>query len=132
MISRTTIRLAALLLAFAMATSASAQDVNDRDTAEVWRTFASRLDAGTAVKVRLRGGERFSATVLDAAPEALVLQRRTRVPVPVQRVVYTEIASIERDERSGIGVGKSIAIGAATGAGAFVALLFVAIASLSD
>src|SRR6266545_2256968 len=67
-------------------------------TGDTWRTFAQKLDTGSDVMVRLQNGQRFRATLIEARPDALVLQPRTRRPVPVQPVAYDAIASLERHE----------------------------------
>src|SRR5215212_10219566 len=90
-------------------------------TGDVWRTFAQKLDTGSEVTVRLQNGQRFRATLIEARSDALVLQPRTRRPVPVQPVAYEAITSLERNENRGGGIGKAIAIGAAVGAGTFLA-----------
>jgi hypothetical protein len=99
------------------------------NTAEVWRAFAEKVDVGSPLKVRLNDGRTFTATLVQAQPGALLLQPKTRVPVPVQPVPYDAILSIER-ARGGIGAGKAAAIGVVTGVGAFFAtlLIFIAIA----
>jgi hypothetical protein len=98
--------------------------------ADVWRTFASRLDVGSRVKLRLRNGQRFSATLIQAAPDDLVIQPRTRTPVPVQRVPYDAIVLLERDDAQGIGAGKAVAIGVAAGVATFLGILLFIVASL--
>ena len=97
---------------------------------EVWRTFAERVDVGARIRVRTRDGQRVTATLVQASPEALLLQPRTRTPVPVQRVPYDAIASIERDDQRGIGAGKAVAIGVGSGAGAFFGILLFMLAAL--
>src|SRR5687768_13141292 len=87
--------------------------------ADVWRTFAEKVDVGSEVRVRLTDGQRFRAVMVAAGEDALMLQPKTRVPVPVQAVPYTAIASLERSGPSGVGAGKAAAIGIATGVGAF-------------
>ena len=71
---------------------------------DIWRAFAQKIEAGARVKVRLHDGQRVTATLIRADPEELLLQPRTRIPVPVQRVTYDQIASLEsslgRDIRS--------------------------------
>jgi hypothetical protein len=100
------------------------------ETADLWRAFAEKVEVGSAVKVRLHNGQQFTATLVQARPDALLLQPKTRVAVPVQPVAYDSILSIERVRTGGIGPGKAAAIGVATGVGAFLAtlLIFVAIA----
>ena len=67
-------------------------------TAEVWRAFAAKLEVGASVRVRLQDGRKFTATLIQAQDDALLLQPKTRLPVPVQPVPYESIVSIERDE----------------------------------
>src|SRR5687768_9695063 len=86
----------------------------------VWRTFAERIEVGTRVRVRLSDGQRITATLVQAAPDGLLLQPRARLPVPVQRVPYDAVASIERDDARGIGPGKAVAIGVASGVATFL------------
>jgi len=97
---------------------------------DVWRVFTERLDVGSRIKVRMRDGQRVTATLIQASPDALLVQPRTRRPVPVQRVSYDDIASIERDDQRGISGGKAVAIGVGSGAGAFFGILLLLIATL--
>lgn len=116
----------AFLVAFLVATL-TAPGVYAQVTAQgnVWRTFAERIEVGTRIRVRLTDGERVSATLVQAAPEGLLLQPLTRVPVPVQQVPYDSIVSIERDDARGIAAGKAVAIGVACGVATFLGLLFI-------
>src|SRR5688500_14863444 len=97
---------------------------------DLWRNFAEKVDVGTELNVRLHDGERFRATLVAAREEALLLQPKTRVPVPVQAVPYDAIASLERRQHGGIGAAKAAAIGVATGAGAFLAIFAILLANL--
>jgi len=99
-------------------------------TGDIWRTFAQKLDTGSDVRVRLQNGQRFRATLIDARSDALVLQPRTRRPVPVQSVAYDAITSLERHDNRGSNVGKAIGIGATVGAGTFLAILAIFAATL--
>jgi hypothetical protein len=120
-------RLMTMILLLALVTPAVAQTVPDAD---VWRTFAARLDVGSRIKLRLRDGQRVSATLIQAGPDDLLVQPRTRRAVPVQRVPYDAIVSLERDEARGIGTGKAVAIGVAAGVGAFFGILLLIVAAL--
>jgi hypothetical protein len=102
------------------------------NSADLWRTFAGKLEVGASVKVRLDDGRRFTATLVQAQQDALLLQPKTRVPVAVQPVAYETIVSIERVRNGGIGPGKAAAIGVATGVGAFFATLLIFIAASLD
>jgi hypothetical protein len=97
--------------------------------AEIWKAFAAQVDVGTELVVRLRNGQRFRATLIAVRDDAVLLQPKTRVPVPVQPLAYEEIVTLERRDGGGIGGGKAAAIGIASGAGAFVAILLIAMAA---
>ena len=99
---------------------------------DVWRTFAERVDVGAEVTVRLQDGQRFRAVLVGIRDEAVLLQPKTRVAVPVQAVPYASIASMERRREGGVGAGKAAAIGVATGVGAFFGLMFIVIALVAD
>ena len=127
---RTTARqvlILALLVALVVPASVNAQAQPD-----VWRTFASRIDVGAKLDVRLRNGQRFRATLIDAREDALLLQPKTRVPVPVQPVAYDAIVSLEQVKGGGIGAGKAAAIGVASGVGAFFATMLIILAVVGD
>ena len=91
---------------------------------DVWKTFASRIDVGVQLNVRLRNGQKFRATLIDAREDVLLLQPRTRVPVPVQPVAYDAILALEQ-VKGGMGAGKAAAIGVATGVGGFFLTMLV-------
>ena len=126
MIRSTRLLTTALILAVALSQTAAAQTLPD-----VWRSFAERLEVGTELNVRLSDGQRFRATLVGVRSDAVLLQPRTRVPVAVQSVPYEHINRLERT-RHGIGAGKAVAIGVATGVGAFFATLGILLAAAGD
>ena len=97
---------------------------------DVWRGMAAKIDVGTEVNVRLKSGERFRATLVEARDDALLLQPRTRVPVAVQAVPYAEIASLERRTNGGSSAAKAVGIGVASGVGVFFAIVAILAATL--
>lgn len=97
---------------------------------EIWRAFAQKVDVGTRVKVRLDDGQRVVATLIEADADGVLVQPRTRLPVPVQRIAYDRIASLERADARGMGAAKAVAIGVASGVGAFLGTLLILIATL--
>jgi len=115
---------AALIVAMPMA--ANARQANG----DVWRVFAQKLAVGTELTVRLQNGQRFTATLIDARADALVLQPRTRRPVPVQPVSYEAIQSLEQRNRQGMGAAKAAGIGIAAGVGSFLAIFAILAATL--
>ncbi|HLG57192.1 MAG TPA: hypothetical protein VI485_17765 [Vicinamibacterales bacterium] len=99
--------------------------------ADVWRTFAKRMDVGVELNVRLRSGQKFRATLIDAREDVVLVQPKMRIPVPVQPVPYDEIASLDR-AKGGIGAAKAVGIGVASGVGAFFGVLLLLFAAWGD
>jgi hypothetical protein len=123
-------KMLSVLVMIAMLGPQAAAAAQEPAQGDIWRAFAQKIDAGTRVKVRLDNGQRVSATLIEADAEGLLLQPRTRLPVPIQRIAYDRIASLERDEARGIGAGKAVAIGVASGVGAFLGALLILIATI--
>jgi hypothetical protein len=125
---RTTTRFVttALILVCVVSQRATAQTPPD-----VWRNFAERIELGTELNVRLSNGQRFRATLIGVRPDAVLLQPKTRVPVPVQAVPYDGIDRLERTRHGGGGA-KAAAIGVASGVGAFFVTLGVLLAVAGD
>ena len=122
------------LIAFVLATLLAVNPVAAQQAveADVWRTFAQQLEVGSRIKVRLAEGERLSATLVQAAPDRLLVQPVTRVPVPVQAVAYDRIVSIERDDRKGTSAAKAAAIGVGSGVATFFGIMLLFIAAYAD
>jgi hypothetical protein len=102
------------------------------ETADVWRQFSAKVPLGTELRVRLRNGQRFTATLVGATDDGLLLQPKTRIPVDLQRVGYDAIALLEQRRDSGLSAAKAAAIGVAAGAGAFLATMLIFIAAVDD
>jgi hypothetical protein len=119
---------ASVILITAIGTHGAAAQVPPQS--DIWRAFAQKIEAGARVRVRLHDGQRVTATLIRADAEELLLQPRTRIPVPVQRVAYDQVALLERDEARGIGAGKAVALGIASGVGAFLGTLLIVIATI--
>jgi len=110
-------------------TSAPASAQSNDDSA--WRALAEQLEGGVAVDVRLRDGQHFKATFIAARPDAMLVQRKTRVPVSVEQVNYDSIASLSRAQTSKLSGGKIAAI-ALGSAGAVVGVLWLIALSTLD
>jgi hypothetical protein len=113
----------ALLMASARETAGQSVD-----EASAWQTLAQKIDAGVTVDLRLRDDQHFKATFIAARPDAIVVQRKSRVPVAVETIAYESIASLARVEATGLSRGKvaGIAFGAA-GATVGALLLFISL-----
>lgn len=117
------------LLVGMLAASPHAQVVADPG---IWRAFTEQLEPGKTLKVRLKDGQRFKATLLHVSADAMTVQPKTRAAVPPQRVPFDAVETLEVDQGKGIGVGKAIAVGAAVAGGTFLALMALAFAILGD
>ena len=107
---------------------AAAQSVDD---SAAWRTLAEKLEGGTTVRMQLRDGQRFKATFIGARDTSVVVQRKTRIPVPVDAVPYTSIASMSRVEPGSLSGGKVAAI-ALGSAGAVIATFWLIALAVRD
>jgi hypothetical protein len=106
------------------------QSVAAQTTADVWRSFAERVDVGTELNVRLNDGRRMRATLVGVRADAILLQPKTRIPVSIQAVPYDAIVGMER--KAGHSAGKAVAIGVATGVGAFFGIMLLIFAAVAD
>jgi uncharacterized protein (UPF0303 family) len=96
-----------------------------------WRTLAEKLEGGAAIDVRLRDGRHFKATFVGAHENAMAVQRKTRVPVPIEQVPYDAVASMSRVQPASLSGAKiaGIALGSA---GAAVGTLFLILLATLD
>ena len=107
------------------------QSVAAQTTADVWRSFAERVDVGTELNVRLDDGRRMRATLVGVRADAVLLQPKTRIPVSIQAVPYDSIVRME-PRKAGHSAGKAVAIGVATGVGAFFGVMLLIVAAVAD
>lgn len=115
------------LLVVVAAVPSSAQTIDDPSA---WRLLAEKLHPGTAVDVRLRDGQHFKATFIAARADVLVVQRKTRIPVPVEAVQYESVASLARVSDAGMSAGKVTAIALGSAGAAIGVFFLVLLASL--
>jgi hypothetical protein len=99
---------------------------------DVWRGFVEKVDTGAELNVRLRDGKRFRAVLVGVRPDAVLLQPKTRITVPVQSIPYGAIASLERRQQAGMNAGKVAAIGVGTGVAAFFTIMAIVFAAFDD
>jgi len=107
------------------------QSVAAQTTADVWRSFAERVEIGTELNVRLDDGRRMRATLVGVGADAVLLQPNTRIPVSIQAVPYDAIVRME-PRKAGHSAGKAVAIGVATGVGAFFGIMLLIVAAVAD
>src|SRR5258705_5608289 len=95
-----------------------------------WRMLAEKLEGGAALDVRLNNGKHFKATFIGAHEETMVVQRKTRVPVPVEEVRYDAIASMSRVQSSSLSGGKIARIALGSAGAVIGALYLIALATV--
>jgi hypothetical protein len=100
------------------------------DDAVAWRTLAQKLEGGVAVEMRLHDGHHFKATFIDARADAVMVQRKTRVPVPVEAIPYESIASLSRVDHAGMSAAKVTGIALGSAGAAIGAFFLILLASL--
>jgi hypothetical protein len=93
--------------------------------------YVQKLPLGTRVRVeRVHAGD-VRGTLMKASPDAVVVQRNTRVPEPPVEIPLEQVTRISVDEGR-TGLGKAIGIGAAVGVGATFGVLMLLAALLRD
>jgi hypothetical protein len=100
------------------------------DTRQIIAEFVQKLPVGSRIVATLDSGRRVRGTILKATDQAIVIQPRGRVPQPPLEIPLDQLTSVALDQSKG--VGKAIAIGAAVGAGAALAVLTLLIAIYAD
>ena len=80
----------------------------------------------------MKEGKGVKGTLMVVEPDAIVVKPKARIARPERRLPYTEIEFVELQERNGSNIAKSVAIGMATGAGAFLGLMLMAFVIIDD
>jgi hypothetical protein len=113
---------AVLVTALVVAPVAVGAQITSAPTADRWRSRAEHLPIGSTVKLRLRGGERVTAVLMDLDREGLTVKPKTRVAEPSRRIPFDRIEALDRVQDR-VSFGKYAGIGAAIGAAVFFVLL---------
>ena len=134
-------QLTAVTLALALMTSgcasagrtpvAAAPQAGVVDTASM-ADYVQRLPAGSKVRVERTDGTSLRGTLMKATAGTIVVQKNTRVPEPPVEVPVAQLARVTLNNGGGTSTGKAVAIGIASGVGAFFAILAIAFATVDD
>jgi hypothetical protein len=117
-----------LLIGLMAASSMTAQQ--RQEPPEVWRAYAGKLEAGAFVRVRLKDGVSVKGHFIQATSDAFRVKPKTRIPVAIRDVAFTDIESIER-QKEGKSPGTKVLIGVGIGAASFLAFALTAFAMWS-
>lgn len=98
---------------------------------EYWFAYAGKLPIGSTVRVRTSDGQRLTAVLAVVDEESITLEPKARIPEAPRRIPFDQLAQLEL-KQNGSSVGKSVAIGAAVGAGTFFGVLLLLMATAWD
>ena len=90
--------------------------------------YLQRLPAGSKVKVERTDGHVLKGTLMKVEPDAIVVQKHTRVPETPVNVPMREIARVTVD--TGSSTGRTVGITVAASVGATFSVLFLLAALL--
>lgn len=107
------------------------QTWGETERVAVLRQYVEHLPVGSRVRVQTVDGARWSATLLSADHERVVLQPRGRVTEPARALPIAALQLIEPERDGGSNqLVKAVAIGVATGAATFFTMLMIAFATI--
>ena len=87
--------------------------------------YVQNLNPGSAVRVVRANGRAIRGTLMKATADAVIIQRRTRIPEPALEIPMTDILAVTPDKGNGSSLAKAIGAGVAAGAGAALAMFLV-------
>jgi len=96
------------------------------------RSYVEKLPIGSMVKVKMKEGKDVKGILMVIEPDAIVVKPKTRINRPERQLSYTDIEFVEPITRNNGNIAKSVAIGMATGAGAFLGLILLTVAIIDD
>jgi hypothetical protein len=94
--------------------------------------YVQKLTPGSAVRVERTAGGSLRGTLIRATDRSVVVQPRTRIPVPPVDVPLTDVLSVTPESPRGPNIAKAIAAGAAAGAGAALAVFLIILTAYDD
>ena len=101
------------------------------DRVAVMRRYVEHLPVGGRVRVQTADGSRWSATLLSADYERVVLQPRGRVTEPARAIPIASLRMIEPESQGGSNqLVKALGVGVAAGAATFLTMLMIALSTL--
>jgi hypothetical protein len=102
------------------------------DDADAWRTYAAKLDPNAYVRVRLKDGKNLKGYVVEVAPDAIRVNPRTRVAVPLRTVRFDEIVAIDRRSEPKWNPGAKVLLGVGIGVATLMVVSLIALSAAWD
>lgn len=100
--------------------------------ADGWRRFADSMPVGSEIKVRTAAGDRFTGTLIAADDTGIDVNPKVRIPEPIRRVPFNEIATLERVAKRDVSIGQVAAIAGAIGVAAAAGVFLLLLAAYGD
>jgi hypothetical protein len=113
---------------FAFLASAVAANAQTRD---YWVQYTSKLPIGSTVHVRTIDGKRITAVLAIVDDTGITIAPKTRRPEAPRHIAFDQLSQVEV-KQGGMGPGKAIGIGIASGAGAFLAIMAILFVAIDD
>ena len=110
---------------------ASQKNITPALEAAAFKQMAAAIPVGSRVKLQTTSGRRMTATLMAVDDDGVIVKRASRLPEAAVTIAFSELARLERDQKSGFSLGKAIGVGLAAGAGAILTLFFIAM-SIGD
>jgi hypothetical protein len=85
--------------------------------------YVQRLATGSKVRVERTDGTSLRGTLMNATPQSILVQKNTRVPERPVEIPLDQLTRVTLD--NGSSMGKTVAIGVASGVGATLGLLLI-------
>src|SRR3954465_5220661 len=123
--------LSAVIVAGILVNNSSASAVQ-RQSADYWLKYAGQLPIGSTVRVRTTDGRRTTAVLAIVDETGITIQPKTRPPEPPRHIAFDQLAQVELKERGGVGAGQAAFIGVVAGAGTFLGILLLVLATGLD
>jgi hypothetical protein len=94
--------------------------------------YIQRIPVGSRVRLERTDGQVLHGTLMQASAAGVTIQKNTRIPEPPIEIPVASIARMTLDQRGGTSPAKAIAIGVASGVGAFLVILGIIAATFDD
>jgi hypothetical protein len=100
--------------------------------ADAWREFVQRLEPHALVRVRTRDGKSMKGYVVHVEPDAMRINPRTRVAVPLREVPFAEVLTVDRLKEPKWNPAAKVLLGVGVGVGTLMLLTVLALAGGYD
>jgi hypothetical protein len=98
----------------------------------VMAEYVQKLQTGATIKVERTQHRSMRGVLMKATDQAIYVQPRTRLPEPAIEIPLADVLSVTLESKQGNSIARSIAAGAAAGAGVVLTMVLISLALWSD